>query len=363
MLLFVLLLAKLWNAMGLASLLPAGTSSVSLPAAFFVGLVAATGSCLALVGGLLLSVSAAWAEETQGMSTEKRLRPMTLFNVGRLAGYFVFGGLVGLLGMVLNPGGQITGYVTIILSFVMIALALRVLNLLPNALCRLPNDKWSKGLRSLSESRHPFMPFVLGALTFFVPCGFTQSMQLLALGTGSFFAGGMLMLVFALGTLPSLLGITLAGAFVRGRALKYFYLFSGVTVLLLGVNNLQSGLLLTGVDAKGFVERQLFTAVSNAGKDPYVTIDAQGRQIIAMYVTPEGYKPNRFAIQKNRETWIYAVAEQQPQGCGNFMQIPTLHVSTIIRQGGNWLGPITPEAGDFVVTCSQGILRADVHVE
>jgi sulfite exporter TauE/SafE len=193
MLLFVLLLAKLWNAMGLASLLPAGTSSVSLPAAFFVGLVAATGSCLALVGGLLLSVSAAWAEETQGMSTEKRLRPMTLFNVGRLAGYFVFGGLVGLLGMVLNPGGQITGYVTIILSFVMIALALRVLNLLPNALCRLPNDKWSKGLRSLSESRHPFMPFVLGALTFFVPCGFTQSMQLLALGTGSFFAGGMWM--------------------------------------------------------------------------------------------------------------------------------------------------------------------------
>ncbi|MBP6911491.1 sulfite exporter TauE/SafE family protein [Patescibacteria group bacterium] len=45
----------------------------------------------------------------------------------------------------------------------------------------------------------------MGIGTFFLPCGFTQSMQVYTLSTGSFLAGGLTMLSFALGTLPMLL--------------------------------------------------------------------------------------------------------------------------------------------------------------
>ncbi|MDR2416217.1 MAG: sulfite exporter TauE/SafE family protein [Candidatus Peribacteria bacterium] len=39
-------------------------------------------------------------------------------------------------------------------------------------------------------------------MTFFVPCGFTFAMQLYAMQTGSFLSGGVVMLLFAVGTLP-----------------------------------------------------------------------------------------------------------------------------------------------------------------
>jgi sulfite exporter TauE/SafE len=47
-----------------------------------------------------------------------------------------------------------------------------------------------------------FGAFISGALTFFVPCGFTFAMQLYAMQTGSFWMGAVVMLLFAGGTLP-----------------------------------------------------------------------------------------------------------------------------------------------------------------
>jgi sulfite exporter TauE/SafE len=290
---------------------------------------------------------------------------MLLFNAGRLGGYFLFGGFVGLLGKALNPGGQVTGYLTIILSLVMIGLALRILKLMPAAYCRIPMPgKVQKRLMKLSKSNHPVVAVILGALTFFVPCGFTQSVQLLALGSGGFLSGAVMMFVFALGTLPALLSISLLSSVVRGKTARVFFLFSGALVLLLGLNNLQSGLLLTGVDAKGFVEKSLFSSSRDSvGNDPYVTIDEKGQQIIAMYVTPQGYKPDHFTVKKGLTTWIYAIADVPPSGCANFMQIPTYGVgNTIIKQGGNWVGPIVTSQ-DFVVTCSMGMYRATVTVQ
>ncbi|NCP77121.1 sulfite exporter TauE/SafE family protein [bacterium] len=41
-----------------------------------------------------------------------------------------------------------------------------------------------------------------GALTFFLPCGFTLAMQAYAITTGSFITGALTMMAFALGTAP-----------------------------------------------------------------------------------------------------------------------------------------------------------------
>jgi sulfite exporter TauE/SafE len=44
-----------------------------------------------------------------------------------------------------------------------------------------------------------------GALTFFLPCGFTLAMQAYAITTGSAMTGALTMMTFALGTAPGLL--------------------------------------------------------------------------------------------------------------------------------------------------------------
>lgn len=358
----ILAIVKIWKALGFAGIIAPDTSgTLSLGAVFLVGLIAATGSCLALVGGLLLSVCATWIERTQAETHWERMKPLLLFNGGRLAGYFFLGGLVGILGSVITLNTHFTGYLTIVLSLVMIALALQVLHIIPKKYCRIPLPKaLHKKMKEMSDHHHPVMPIVLGALTFFIPCGFTQSMQILALGSGNFMHGALIMFVFSLGTLPTLLGISFLGSYADGKAAKWFLIFSGCTVLLLGFSNLNSGLLLTGVDAEGWVERMIFQTPIKTD-DPYVSIDARGRQIIAMYVTREGYKPDSFTIEGNRDTWIYAIAKEPPQGCGSYMVIPGTNLSTPIAVGGNWLHIGTP-VKDFLVTCSLGILKANVHV-
>src|SRR3989344_6748350 len=67
-------------------------SSVSYGTAFVIGLIASVSSCLAIVGGLVLSLSASSAKEGGTWRTQ------SLFHVGRLAGFFVLGGTIGLIG-------------------------------------------------------------------------------------------------------------------------------------------------------------------------------------------------------------------------------------------------------------------------
>ena len=203
----------------------------------------------------------------------------------------------------------------------------------------------------------------MGGLTFFLPCGFTQSMQLLALGSGNFLTGGMIMLVFALGTLPALLGISVMSSVLEGRSARWFLSFSGAVVLLLGFLNLQSGLLLMGYDASRVLRT---TETAQATDDPYVTIDGQGRQIMSMYVSSEGYSPSNFTIRPGLETWVYAIAPNGVAGCASFLVDSTHNLQTPIKKGTNWLGPIAKSdlapKTDFVLTCSMGMLRANVHV-
>jgi hypothetical protein len=249
------------------------------------------------------------------------------------------------------------------IALIMASLGLRILRIVPKKYCTIPlPQSWMKRLKDLSASRNPFAPFLLGALTFFLPCGFTQSMQLLALGSGSFLMGGLIMLTFALGTLPSLLGISLASAFATGRAARIFTLSSGCAVLLLGVLNLQSGFVLMGIDPGDLLARA-FAVNRNIQLSPDVSINEKGQQIISLNVTDFGYTPNSVTIEPNHETWIYATAPNGLSGCATTMTAPAYGISTFIHQGTNWLGPIKNPTSDFLVTCSMGMMRTNIHVK
>lgn len=349
---------------GVFSLSKSVEGVTSFGAIFVVGLVAATSTCLAVVGGLLLAVAAKWTETHQSANHWQRFRPLLSFNVGRLIGYFLLGGLVGLLGSAITLSPKGTGILTLAVAAVMIMLGLNILRIVPKRYCTVPLPRaMQRRIHDLSESQNAFAPAVLGALTFFLPCGFTQSMQLFALSSGSFLKGGLIMLVFALGTLPALIGLSAVSSLAEGRMAKGFLTFSGALVLILGLLNIQSGLLLTGIDAAAFAQSVLRQGAPVAqGSDPYVTIDAQGRQIVSMTINNTGYSPNSFTIDAGRQTWIYAVAPAGVGGCASTLTDPTHNLSTPIAQGGNWLGPIEDPQSDFVLTCSMGMMRANVRV-
>lgn len=359
----IALLYTLFVELGIFSFTSKLENAVGFGTAFIAGLVAATSSCLAVTGGILLSVSATWSESLGNTSHWEKFRPQLFFNIGRLIGYFLLGGVVGLIGKSLSLSTHGKGLLTVLLALVMVGLGLNMLQLIPKRFCRLPiPGTWTGTFKKMAQSRNPAAPLLLGAFTFFIPCGFTQSIQLIALASGSFLTGGLLMLAFALGTLPALLSISALSSFLEGRSARWFLALSGAFVLFLGVGNIQSGLLLMGYDPVSIVRTAIAGNDDPPMHDGFVTVDAEGRQIVSLYVTQEGYKPDSFVIEPGMETWVYAVAPEPVGGCVAFLVDATHNLESSITVGGNWLGPIKDPQEDFVLTCSIGKFRANVHV-
>ncbi|MBP9718544.1 sulfite exporter TauE/SafE family protein [Candidatus Gracilibacteria bacterium] len=351
---------KLLQGFGLFEYITAGTSAATLGGVLLIGLVAGTSSCLAVTGGLLLSMAAKHNEVNQAETPWQKFKPLLSFNLGRLSSYFVLGGVVGLIGSSLTLSTRMTGYLNIIVALVMLYLALSILKIIPKGSfpIRLPK-RFTRWIANLSESEHPLAPFMLGAFTFFLPCGFTQSLQVAALASGSFVSGALTMGVFALGTLPALIGISLISSFAQGTFSRLFLRFSGTLVLVLALFNLNSGLVLTGVDATSFFKRGTDTVDSSES----VVQTPDGKQILTMNVDSYGYSPDSFTIQAGKPTVIRAVASNNMGGCASILTAPAYGLTAYLNPGETTeLGTIENPTKDFLLTCSMGMFRARVKV-
>ena len=233
------------NATGLLRLSPSTAAPSGLVGVLIVGLIASVSSCTAVVGGLVAAVSGAISKGQDNLSPAQKLRPHILFNVGRVGGFFVLGAVIGLLGSALQLNTTLNGVFMIAVAALMIVIGVNLMDVLPAGTIAMP--KWlSHKVHDLAESKNPLAPIVLGAATFFLPCGFTQSMQLLALSTQDPLMSGGIMAVFALGTVPVLLGIGGATSYASGATLKRVVQGAGVLVLVLGFSNVLNGATLLG---------------------------------------------------------------------------------------------------------------------
>lgn len=361
--LIIFALWKILQAFDLISLAPSIAGASTFGGIFLIGLVAGTSSCLAVTGGLLLSMAAKHNETHQAETKWEKFKPLLSFNIGRIVSYFFFGGIVGLIGTSIALTPRMTGYMSIVVALVMLSLALSILHIIPKGSFPIrPPKRLSHWIHDLSESDHPAAPFALGAFTFFLPCGFTQSLQLAALASGSFLTGAFTMGIFSLGTLPALLGISAISSTAKGTFSRVFLRFSGALVLVLAFFNLNSGLLLTGVDAASFLPRFNGGApVAYADNDPNVTQNPDGSQVINMRVTRYGYEPSSFTVKAGKPTIVKATAEPGVGGCTSVLTVPTFGLTKFLQTGENRLGPFTPTQ-DFLLTCSMGMVRANVRV-
>ncbi|QQR54570.1 sulfite exporter TauE/SafE family protein [Candidatus Peregrinibacteria bacterium] len=360
-LLLIFALYQVLKGFDIFSLAPSVEGATTLAGVFVIGLVAGTSSCLAVTGGLLLSMAAKHNQVHQAESRWQKFKPLLSFNLGRLISYFFLGGVVGILGQSIALSTRMTGFMNIVIALVMFYLALSILKIIPKGSFLIkPPKAVSHWIANLSEHEHPFAPFALGALTFFLPCGFTQSLQLAALASGGFMEGALMMFVFALGTLPALLGISIISATAEGRLARLFLRFSGSLVLLLALLNFKSGLILTGVDVDGF-----FSGPAVEGSDTSGSLsvtEEDGMQVINLEVTNYGYSPSSFTIEAGKPTLIKATMNETVGGCISALTVPEFNLSTTLSPGENELGPIENPQSDFLITCSMGMFTATVNV-
>ena len=235
-LLFVLL-----QKIGLINLI--SSKNVSYGTAFIVGIVASLSTCMAVVGGLVLSMSSTFSKNG------KNTKPQILFHAGRLISFFVLGGVIGLLGARFSLGTNSTFALSFIIAIVMIILGLNLLDFHFARKLQPSMPKFlSKHALGVSKINHTFTPFIVGVATFFLPCGFTQSMQIYTLSTGSFFAGAMTMFVFALGTLPVLALVSFSSLSVSNSKWSgVFFKTAGIIVIMFALFNIINGLVIINV--------------------------------------------------------------------------------------------------------------------
>jgi sulfite exporter TauE/SafE/copper chaperone CopZ len=226
---------------GLVNLI--GSSDMTYGTAFIIGLVASVSSCMAVVGGLVLSMSANFAKEGN------KFRPQIMFHAGRIISFFILGGIVGAIGASFQLGATGSFLMSAAVAVILLILGINLLDIFPWARNIQPTMPvfFGKKIRNLKNINHFLMPALIGVATFFLPCGFTQSMQIYSLTTGSFIKGGLTMLIFALGTFPVLALLSFSSLTIQNK--KYsgiFFKSIGLIVIFFGLLNLISSLVAVG---------------------------------------------------------------------------------------------------------------------
>ncbi len=319
-----------------------------------IGLVASVSSCLAVTGGLLVAVAARYNDATQFRSGVEKLKPHIYFNAGRVMSYTLLGGLVGALGSTLTLSPEVNGALTIIASAVMILLGVQMLKLLPSAgrlLPRMPKFLAHR-IHDLATRDAKGGAFALGASTFFLPCGFTQALQLYVLAKGSFAIGALTMLAFSLGTLPALLSLSALSSFASGAFQKHFLRFAGTAVIALGFLNIQYGLVLAEMNASS--APPVVTAQIAPARGQSTPVGE--RQIVEMSVIDFRYEPHLFTVKQGVPV-EWRIKGQRAAGCGRFLMAPRLGIRQILSSTDTTVIAFTPkDVGEFAFNCGMGMM-------
>ena len=381
-------LAMLINQVGGLNLFyafPVAEAGMGLGMLFVIGLLTSV-HCVAMCGGINLSQCARIptgtgkrtsvdpmsmnsklpdAREKTGGNWQSVLRPGFLYHAGRVISYTVIGGLVGALGSVISFSGPAKGAVQLAAGVFMVIMGLNMLNLFPwlrRFNPRLPRFFAAKVNAGKTSSKSPLY---VGLLNGLMPCGPLQAMQLYALSTGSAIQGALAMLMFSLGTVPLMFGLSVVSTWLTGRSRGRLLKASAVLVALLGIFMFSSGLSLAGIALPDPRVRASGTSADSTGagaaSEAGVAVIENGVQTVVIQLSSNRYAP--ITVQKGLPVrWIVQAEAGTINGCNNEIIVPAYDISKKLEPGDNAI-EFTPEkSGTFAYSCWMGMIRSKITV-
>lgn len=336
------------------NLIPKIDKSISLFALFITGLLTSV-HCIAMCGGINVSQCAGGGDA----DGKKFSRPL-MYNMGRVLSYTIIGGLVGGLGSVLFISLTVRGIIMLVAAGFMALMGLSMLGWLPFWLVpRLP-AKWSAASAKAKIGRGPF---TVGLLNGLMPCGPLQAMQIYALSTGSILTGALSMFIFAMGTVPLMLGAGMIISMLKKKYSRAITRASAVFVILIAV-------VMVG-NATNFFGWNLFSTVSAADSSIASSVQTSGKYSVAKIengvqtvegtVSSGGYPS--IVVQKGIPVkFNLKVASADLNGCNGAIIIPKFNLQKSLSVGDN-IVEFTPQtAGTINYTCWMGMISARIYV-
>lgn len=212
---------------------------LSYPSAFLIGLLGST-HCLGMCGGISASLSMA-------LPVGKRFRlrqslMLLAFNFGRIGSYVALATLIALVStQAASEWAQLGPLLRTLAGLLLIAMGLSM-------------GQWWQGIRHVERLgaplwnrlspltrrfipvKHPGQALALGALWGWLPCGLVYSTLGWAALQPSVGSAAATMLLFGLGTLPSMLATGFAATWIKQlRSHRYFRQFAGLLLIGFGL--------------------------------------------------------------------------------------------------------------------------------
>ncbi|PNT95227.1 heavy metal transporter [Clostridium thermosuccinogenes] len=321
---------------------------------FFVGLLTSL-HCIAMCGGINLSQCVSYKVDNGNLGKLSKLKPSLLYNSGRVISYTIIGGIVGSLGSGISFSGAAKGIVAIISGVFMVIMGLNMLNIFP--WLRKLNPRMPKIFgNKIHNNNGKYGPFYVGLLNGLMPCGPLQSMQIYALGTGSFAAGALSMFMFSIGTVPLMFGFGAVSSVLSGKFTHKMMKVSAVLVIVLGVVMTNRGLALSGFSFPSVA----FGANSGTQGSNVATIQ-NGIQIVTTNLSSGSYEP--ITVQKGIPVrWTIKAQKGNINGCNNEIVIPKFNTSKKLEVGDNIIEFTPTQTGTFAYSCWMGMIRSKITV-
>ena len=327
---------------------------INLWTIFITGLVTGGLSCLAVQGGLLAATIAQNEEEKLKSKTKQtgNAMPILAFLTAKLVAYTALGFLLGWFGSLFQISLATQVVMQFLVALFMIGTALNILDVHPifRYFAIQPPRFVTKLVRNQSKSKSLFAPALLGAFTVFIPCGTTQAMMALAIGSANPFLGAMVLFAFVLGTSPLFFVLGYFATKLGDSMHKKFMKVAAFTLIILSLFTMRNVLALSGTDIglskKSDIENQ----------EPPVS-----EATIQFLETT--YSPSSITVKAGTDVRLN-LSNVSGGGCIQAFTIPKLGVQKIVAIGTQeviqFTAPSKPQQMEFM--CSMGMYRGVINV-
>jgi len=331
--------------------------------AFITGLTTGGLSCFAVQGGLLTSALASEGTGNLPAQAGKKYvkeKSILMFLLTKLIAYSLLGFVLGFLGSEINISPRLQAVLQLLVGIYMLATAARLLDIHPifRYLVIQPPKAFLKLLKERSQIKSFFTPAVLGFLTVLIPCGITQAMMILAIGTGSPLWAAGIMFFFVLGTSPVFFLIGLAAVELLKN--KMFSVVAAIFIAIMGILAINSGQILRGSPHtiqnywKVFVGETKISGGSAGIKN--------GVQQVTVNVYSNGYKSDIDTLKVNIPVKLTLITKGV-RSCARAFAIPEFDIFKMLPADGAETIEFTPtNIGILTYTCSMGMYTGSFKV-
>lgn len=329
---------------------------------FTTGLVAGGLTCAAVQGGLLATTIAQQKNEDPKRAN---IVPIVSFLVTKLIAYTLLGFFLGWLGSFFQFSLRLQAILLTAVALFMVGTALAFLEVHPvfRYFIIAPPRFLTRWVRAQAKSRHIFAPALLGAFTIFIPCGTTQAMMALAIGSRSPLSGALILAVFVAGTFPIFFLLGYSIEWLKDILRERFANVAAYGIIAMAVWNLNTGAVLFGSNVTiQHITTNIYCTITFCDSSQILAAMRPSNSI-TIRIQSRGYVVDNPVIPAGAQVTLRLINESG-SGCTQAFTIPKLGIQQVVPLGQSatvsFRAPT--DTSELAFVCSMGMYGGTLYI-